>query len=88
MDKPNRTGYPRGIKNRRPLGGTTPSTHSRIRCLGCGTDLAPELEEVWMSTKEIQEKLANDKEWQSYIDTITEADMSVESNAIWMEITP
>ncbi len=35
-----------------------------------------------------QEKLANDKEWQSYIDAITEADMSVESNAIWVEITP
>ena len=35
-----------------------------------------------------QEKLANDKEWQSYIDAITEADMSIESNAIWVEITP
>ncbi len=35
-----------------------------------------------------QEKLANDKEWQSYIDDITDADMTVESNAIWVEVTP
>ncbi len=35
-----------------------------------------------------QEKLANDKEWQSYIDAITKADMTIESNAIWVEITP
>ncbi len=35
-----------------------------------------------------QEKLANDKEWQSYIDAITKADMTIASNAIWVEITP
>ncbi len=35
-----------------------------------------------------QMKLANDKEWQSYIDIITAGDMSVESNAIWVDITP
>ena len=35
-----------------------------------------------------QEKLANDKEWQSYIDAITEAEMTIQSNAIWVELTP
>ena len=35
-----------------------------------------------------QEKLANDAEWQKYIDKVTDAGMSVESNSIWVDITP
>ncbi len=33
-------------------------------------------------------KLQNDKEWQAYIDSITGAGLTVESNAIWADITP
>lgn len=35
-----------------------------------------------------QEKLAGDAEWQKYIDKIQSSGMSVQSNAIWVEITP
>ncbi len=35
-----------------------------------------------------QEKLANDKEWQEYIDMITGEGMTVESNSLWVDITP
>ncbi len=35
-----------------------------------------------------QAKLQNDKEWQAYIDSITGAGLTVESNAIWADITP
>ena len=35
-----------------------------------------------------QAKLQDDKEWQAYIDKITESDLSVQSNAIWADITP
>ncbi len=33
-------------------------------------------------------KLQDDKEWQAYIDKITAAGLSVQSNAIWADITP
>ena len=35
-----------------------------------------------------QAKLQDDKEWQAYIDSIIEAGLTVESNAIWADITP
>jgi hypothetical protein len=35
-----------------------------------------------------QEKLSDDAEWQKYIDRINDGGMTVESNAVWMEITP
>ncbi len=33
-------------------------------------------------------KLQNDKEWQAYIDKITESGIRVQSNAVWADITP
>ena len=35
-----------------------------------------------------QAKLSNDKEWQSYIDKITAAGITVTSNSLWADITP
>ena len=35
-----------------------------------------------------QEKLANDAEWQKYIDKITAEGMTIESNSLWVDITP
>ena len=35
-----------------------------------------------------QAKLQNDKEWQAYVDSIIGAGLTVESNAIWADITP
>ncbi len=35
-----------------------------------------------------QEKLANDADWQKYIDKIIDAGMIIESNSIWVELTP
>jgi hypothetical protein len=35
-----------------------------------------------------QAKLQNDKEWQAYIDKIQGAGITVQSNAIWADITP
>ncbi len=35
-----------------------------------------------------QAKLANDDEWQKYIDKITKSGMTVLSNSIWQDITP
>ncbi len=35
-----------------------------------------------------QEKLANDAEWQRYIEKITAWGMTVESNSLWVDITP
>jgi len=35
-----------------------------------------------------QEKLANDAEWQKYIDKLGTAGIAAESSAVWMDITP
>ena len=35
-----------------------------------------------------QEKLADDEEWQEYIDKITGEGMTIESNSLWVDITP
>ena len=35
-----------------------------------------------------QAKLANDEDWQKYIDKITDAGMTVTSNSLWVDITP
>ena len=35
-----------------------------------------------------QEKLANDADWQKYIDKIIDAGMTIESNSIWVDRTP
>jgi hypothetical protein len=35
-----------------------------------------------------QEKLANDAEWQKYIDKLGTAGITAESSAVWMDITP
>ncbi len=35
-----------------------------------------------------QEKLQADPEWQSYIDKITKAGLTVQSNSIWVEMQP
>ena len=35
-----------------------------------------------------QEKLANDAEWQKYIDKLGTAGIVAESSAVWMNITP
>ena len=35
-----------------------------------------------------QEKLANDAEWQKYLDKVTAEGMTVESNSVWVDITP
>ena len=40
------------------------------------------------SLAEAQEKLADDKEWQAYVDRITDKGMTVESNSIWVDRTP
>ena len=40
------------------------------------------------SLAEAQEKLADDKEWQDYIERITDKGMTVESNSIWVDRTP
>ncbi len=37
---------------------------------------------------EAQAKLSNDKEWQKYIDMITDSGMIVTSNSLWVDITP
>ncbi len=35
-----------------------------------------------------QEKLRNDADWQKYVDKIIDAGMTIESNSIWVELTP
>ena len=37
---------------------------------------------------EAQEKLQNDEEWQKYVQWIVDKGMSIESNSIWVDITP
>ncbi len=41
-----------------------------------------------VSLAEAQEKLANDAKWQKYIDKITSLGMSIETNSLWVDITP
>ncbi len=40
------------------------------------------------SLAEAQEKLTNDAKWQKYIDKVTSLGMSIESNSLWVDITP
>jgi len=35
-----------------------------------------------------QEKLRNDPEWQKYIEKINKSGMSVQSNSVWVDMTP
>ena len=37
---------------------------------------------------EAQAKLANDSEWQKYIDKIQSMGMQVQSNSVWVDVTP
>ncbi len=37
---------------------------------------------------EAQAKLSKDAEWQKYIDAITDSGMIVESNSLWVDVTP
>jgi hypothetical protein len=41
-----------------------------------------------MSMAAAQEKLENDAEWQKYVEKLNDAGITVESNAIWLDITP
>jgi hypothetical protein len=41
-----------------------------------------------MSMAAAQEKLENDAEWQKYEEKLNDAGITVESNAIWLDITP
>ena len=41
-----------------------------------------------VSLAEAQEKLTNDAKWQKYIDKVTSLGMSIESNSLWVDITP
>jgi hypothetical protein len=41
-----------------------------------------------MSMATAQEKLENDAEWQKYVEKLGDAGITVESNAIWLDITP